>query len=450
MVDPSQPSSTPESRGGANRRSGRRFETLAIESLGLGCAGVGMLLFALLALIPLALLVGGGILLFNSFTVESAARAYRAAPPCVSAPAVRDCYKVESGTIAAASIRRGRGGDTTTLDINLPEGRKSTWVSTSWAAEDALTVGSVVSVKLYHDQITVVALPGFLLVARDNPARVQKDFRLAGLLLIGMGALLAVMLGVSVWRSRGKRPPGYIDPNLPPAEQEKELRRQLGLASTPWADPAVPAVPAPVPVMLPLTLRPQPISTGRPWWLAALVVMFGFPSIALRMRAPQSVLVGTIIVSAALALAVVAFHLLYTHNRRLVVDDINITLFDLWGRQRVVARSEIQRIALRTIISFSARVPDERRMLLVGADGSCLLPVPKYNLSYDDASQLAAVLRIPIDSPRERRVLRGALKREIPGSLTWYERHMMSVTIVSLVAILGATFLFIWAASGFR
>jgi hypothetical protein len=201
--------------------------------------------------------------------------------------------------------------------------------------------------------------------------------------------------------------------------------------------------------MLPCTVRPQPVSGRRPWWIGVLILAFGFPAMAYRWRAPQSVLVATGIICVALALAVVAIHWLYIHNRRLVVDDLSVSLFDLWGGQKTIPRAELYRIALRTVISTASNVPDERRLLLLDRDGRCSLAVPRYNLPYEQASGLAGVLRVPIDSPLERIVSRGGLRREIPGSLTWYEQNLVSVTIVCLVVILAVSFLFIWAIDGF-
>jgi hypothetical protein len=262
--------------------------------------------------------------------------------------------------------------------------------------------------------------------------------------LIGVGVLFAGIYGYSWWSTKRTRPAGYIDPNLPRAVQEQALRRQFGLVPGP-----APAVPPSVSVALPYTLRPQPAASARPWWISPVVVVVMFPMLTFRFRAPAIVTLLTVALSAALALTLVVLHWLYTHNRRLVVDDINVSRFDMWGRATVVPRTEIQRLALRTIpAGVSSRAPDERRLLLVGGDGRARLVIPRYNLSYEQASQMAAILRIPIDPSWDRRAGRRALAREIPDSNTWYERHPISTTIVPTIALLALAALFVWAING--
>jgi hypothetical protein len=174
-----------------------------------------------------------------------------------------------------------------------------------------------------------------------------------------------------------------------------------------------------------------------------------FPMLTFRFRAPAIVTLLTVALSAALALTLVVLHWLYTHNRRLIVDDLSVSGFDMWGRATVVPRTEIQRLALRTIpAGVSSRVPDERRLLMVGGDGRARLVIPRYNLSYEQASQVAAILRIPIDPSWDRRAGRRALAREIPDSNTWYERHPISTTIVATIALLALAALFVWAING--
>jgi hypothetical protein len=96
-----------------------------------------------------------------------------------------------------------------------------------------------------------------------------------------------------------------------------------------------------------------------------------------------------------------------------------------------------------------SRLADERRLLMVGGDGRARLSIPKYNLSYAQASQVAAILRVPIDPSWDRRAGRRELSREIPDSTTWYERHVISTTIVATIALLALAALFVWAINGF-
>jgi hypothetical protein len=413
-----------------------------------GCAPFAALLGLILLialLFPVLAIAAGVIMEISAANSDAAVRAYLAAPPCPVAQTAADCYRLERGTITARRVRRGKGGDTTDMTIQLPEGSRSTWVKTSWAGEDALQVGTPVTGTVYHDKIAIIALPGFQLTARDNPIREQNDLRLGGLVLVGAGVVFAGIYGYAWWSSKRKRPAGYIDPSLPRDVQAQALRQQFGLAPG-----SAPAVPHSVSVALPYTLRPQPAANARPWWISRIVAMVMFPMLAFRYRAPNLVVLLTVVLSAGLAVAIVVIHWLYTRNRRLVVDDINVSRFDMWSRPTVVPRTEIQRLALRTIPAGAlSRLADERRLLMVGSDGRARLSIPKYNLSYEQASHLAAILRVPIDSSWDRRAGRRELTREIPDSTTWYERHLVSTTIVATIALLALAALFVWAINGF-
>ena len=146
----------------------------------------------------------------------------------------------------------------------------------------------------------------------------------------------------------------------------------------------------------------------------------------------------------------VVLHSLYIRNRRVVVDDLNVTQVDLWGRQRSVARPEISRIAISTLSSFSTGLGLEPRILLLANNGRCLMALPRYHIPGAQASELAAVLRVPVDSGMPRILSRKEMGREFPGSLTWTERHVVLVNLLLAPATLALLVLFVWAANGFK
>lgn len=62
-------------------------------------------------------------------------------------------------------------------------------------------------------------------------------------------------------------------------------------------------------------------------------------------------------------------------------------------------------------------------MFFLGSSGQSLLRVARFGLTYDEASELAAALRVPIDPTWDRPATFERLSTEIPGALTWSERH---------------------------
>ena len=419
----------------------------AMRLLGLLGASAAVLVFEIVA--PIGMIAVGVVLLGKSASSEAAANAYRAAPPCSATVASASCFTLERGIITRAEVSHGKSGDTTDLDIRLVGRTESTWVSTSFAAEDALQVGIPVTVKLYHGQITLVTLPGFRLTARDNPTRVQQDERLGGYLFIGIGVLFGSALPIA-WLKNRKRPTGYINLGLPVSTRETQLRQQLA-SRFGLPDPASAEALSPTSVVLPYTLRPQAAPrSGRSWWIAPIALVVGFPLIALRLRAPALVVLVTLVISASAASIGVVLHSLYIRNRRVVVDDLNVTQVDLWGRQRSVARPEISRIAISTLSSFSTGLGLEPRILLLANNGRCLMALPRYHIPGAQASELAAVLRVPVDSGMPRILSRKEMGREFPGSLTWTERHVVLVNLLLAPATLALLVLFVWAANGFK
>jgi hypothetical protein len=93
----------------------------------------------------------------------------------------------------------------------------------------------------------------------------------------------------------------------------------------------------------------------------------------------------------------------------------------------------------------------EQRLLLLDAGGRCLLGLPRYYSTDEEAAQLATALRVPLDNKLASSLTTPPrLRRTIPGAVGWSEAHPVLMTIVLIPPILVAVGLFVWVADGFK
>jgi hypothetical protein len=441
MVDPT---ASPAEPWAGQPQGGPRRPRLAGRPLLVGLLGCALLGILALLAIPLGLIAGGAILLKSSLDSEAAANAYRVAPACSITVATSNCFTIEAGVISSVQVDHGKGGDTTNLDIRLPGRTESTWVQTSSAAENALQIGTSATVKLYQGQITVVAVPGFNLIARDNPIRVASDKRLAGLLLIGLGLLFLGILAIA-WLQTRKGSKGAAA--LGTARVLAGEGLVTGVAS---AFPPGDLEPPPA-ISLPYTVRPQASpSTGRPWWVAPVALAIGFPWIAFQYRAPMEVLAITIVAGVTSAVLLIVLHTMYACNRRLVVDELEVTRTNTWGQKTTCSRSEIARVGLPTLNSFATSPTLEPRVVMLGHDGRLLLSLPRYFLTSAQAANLATAVRAPFDATMNQVMSRRTMERQWPGSVTWFERHIVLISVMVIPVLCAFVVFFVWAIDGFK
>jgi hypothetical protein len=219
--------------------------------------------------------------------------------------------------------------------------------------------------------------------------------------------------------------------------------------SEPDAPPAF--TPArPITVNLPMTLRPHPIPSAYPWWVGLIAAAIAVPTLLLRMRTPGSIAQVVLAALAVAMLAGVILHWLYRNRRMVVVDDMSVTRVNLFGWTRVIPRTDITGLAFPIIMSSNPRVADEPRLLILDANGRCLLRLTRYYPTDDDAAQLAAALRVTLPADAGRRTTAGRLGRAIPGSTSWPEAHPILTTILLIPPILAAVGLFVWTLNGFK
>ena len=193
-----------------------------------------------------------------------------------------------------------------------------------------------------------------------------------------------------------------------------------------------PAVPPPVAVILPYSIHSRPWNS-RPWWLAPVFVVVYGVSLLVRRHLGGVPLAFGVSLSVAIAVAVSALQLAYLYRRRVVVDDLNVSYINMFGRETTVPRAVVEQIALRTVFS---RAGHEERLFFLGGDGACVLRVPRFGMTYDEASSLAAILRIPIDPTWEWPTTLDALPSDIPASTTWSERNRLLFGVVLMIPIL--------------
>lgn len=252
------------------------------------------------------------------------------------------------------------------------------------------------------------------------------------------GAVLAITGGVlmipgAIFFLRRRRHAGSV--------QSDDEKIALALAA-PGAAPVtrgqfdevfgLPAVPPATSVILPFALHSRPW-IGRAWWLAPLTFIGLGLWFALGRHGFRGQVGLWMISSIALGIVVGVVQYAYLYRRRLVVDDLTVSFTDVLGRVTSVPRADVTRVALRTLVTRSVL---ENRLLMLGPNSGCVLRVPRFGLRYEEASQLAAVLRVPVDPSWDRPATIESLRTEFPGALTWSERHRLLYVLVVMVPII--------------
>jgi hypothetical protein len=402
--------------------------------------------------IPLAAIGGGAAMLIASNQLDAAVQTYRNAGPCPSPATSIACYTLVPGTLTKFSVSHGKSGDTTEMTLQLRDGIRSTWAKTNWQQEDALHVGAPVQAKFYKGALTAVYLGTSIgIQTKDNPIYKQTDLRKAAVVIPILGLVIAVVSFMTLRTRKALKlgPIPTIDPTLPIAEQERLLRNAL-VGVQPAETPTVTAGSQAAGVTLPFTLRPHPIPTGRPWWVGLIIAGIAVPLLLLRVRTPGSTAQVVLAATVSAMLAAVVLHWLYRNRRMLVVDDFTVRRMNLFGFSRVVPRTDIARLASPNVMSFGLPAP-EQRLLLLDAGGRCLLGLRRYYSTDEEAVQLAAALRVPIDNKLAGSLTTPSrLRRTIPGAVSWSEAHPFLTTIVLIPPILVAVGLFVWMLNGFK
>lgn len=189
---------------------------------------------------------------------------------------------------------------------------------------------------------------------------------------------------------------------------------------------------------LPLTLRPEPSAPSPRWWLSAVSIPVLAFSVGLHLYASKTAAALMALASVGLPIALLLLRQRAANARRLTVDDLGVERTDFLARVVRVPRTAVRRVALRAIcLPFSQARPD-RRLLLLGKDGRCLLRVSGYSLSYQEASQVAAALRVPIDPSWDRVSTYGTVNWEIPGAASAFEAHPVVLGALTVVVSLAA------------
>ena len=293
----------------------------------------------------------------------------------------------------------------------------------------------------------VITTGGLLLIVAaffQPSGHTRDDFFSAGLIYAIPGGIWLGM-GAYFFFRRRRRPKrdlalGFEDAILAAADASL-LPTDLDAVFGP------PMVPSPTTVVLPYTLRSKPWQVGRPWWLGPIVLVVMGVSVVIRAHGSGGTIWAALAISLVLAAAVGGLQFAYLYRRRIVVDDLNVCYWDMFGRATTVARGDITRIALRTLIGKYTR---EDRLFMLGRDGQCLLRIARFGLSHEEAVQLAAMLRVPIDRTWDRPVTIAEMRKEIPGSATWAERHRLLFGLAIMIPIMTFATLLTLARYGLR
>jgi hypothetical protein len=174
------------------------------------------------------------------------------------------------------------------------------------------------------------------------------------------------------------------------------------------------------------------------------------PLLLLRMRTPGSIAQVVLWATVAAMAAAVVLHWLYRNRRMLVVDDLSVRRVSMFGAARVVSRSDIARVACPIVMSFGWPVA-EQRLLLLDAGGRCVLGLRRYYSTDEEAAQLAAALRVPLDNRLANSLTTPSrLRRAIPGAVGWSEAHPFMLTGLLIPPSMAAIVFVIWVLNGFK
>jgi len=209
------------------------------------------------------------------------------------------------------------------------------------------------------------------------------------------------------------------------------------------ADPTL-VPPSPIAVPLPYVLG-QSVANGDRVRLGALVIMGCALVLRLTWRSAP-VLAGMI--GAAIGVGIL-LALSIRRASQLVVDvDGTVRASGLFKQSVAIPVSQVSQVALRRIILFSRWRDDIPRLLLIDRAGRCLLWMNAVGITYEDASQLAAALRVPIDPNWKESRTSGWLAREFPGSTSRIEAHPFLVGALVIAAIVAILIGIAWPQAG--
>ncbi len=123
---------------------------------------------------------------------------------------------------------------------------------------------------------------------------------------------------------------------------------------------------------------------------------------------------------------------------------------NLFGFSRVISRTDVARLAFPSVYSVAIRGL-EPRLLLLDASGRCLLRLRHYYSTDEEAAQLAATLRVPLDTKLGSGLASASrLRKTIPGAVSWPEAHPYPVIGALILPMLAIVSLIVWVLNDFK
>jgi hypothetical protein len=150
-------------------------------------------------------------------------------------------------------------------------------------------------------------------------------------------------------------------------------------------------------------------------------------------------------IAAAAGLMVAGLTVLAAIRRRAGVARLSVAGISVptwYGRERTVAKDQIRRLVLVAVDlrPLPLRVP---RLLIIGDDGRCLVPVSGAGVAIPALRAFAAAVGVPVEG-RPGPVGAVRLRREYPGSVPWSWAHQaetgLAIWLVFLAALAVAVF----------
>jgi hypothetical protein len=134
----------------------------------------------------------------------------------------------------------------------------------------------------------------------------------------------------------------------------------------------------------------------------------------------------------AAALTVIALIRFQAGVARLTTTEVSAPTW--YGRRRRVARDRIRRVVLVSADLSSLRPLTVPMLLIIGDEGRCLLPVSGAGVAGAALYAFTAATGAPA-GVRYDRMDPAALRREYPGSVSWYWAHQILTGILISAAI---------------
>jgi hypothetical protein len=359
-----------------------------------------------------------------SNSLDDAVQRFHSAHKCTSR-ADANCYQLRDVVITGVDVSHGNEGEIDTVHFVDAGSPQVVTIHPGDRDSSVLRTGADGVATLWEGKYTNLQIAGVSFATIDNPVGQQGEWRLLGDIGVGFG-LLNLGGVVAIFRYLGK-------------SSAAKVPRQGSLLGTRELLPSSAVGMSGYPI-LPLMLHPKPLGSALWLWLLALplevwLVLGYLPHSG---RVVQWTVGGGV---ALVTLASFVWALVFRPRSGIFVDEMSFGMIGGFGRRRSWARNEASRVVVKNV-DRARRTAAFVLALVVGPDGRAVMRFPADFYDKESLRQLAAALRVPLDSGAdEALVTRADLEKEIPGALPWSMRHGtavgggMAIVAVAVIAV---------------